>query len=136
MSDRRGRNAFVLRDRRGIGSDRRSAPRYTAGETAAVIGWAVGEEHRTIAATLIDISVGGILASVESFPPRGEVVWFRLDGEVPSAWVKASVIATTTTGCLAWTRRRIRLRFLESCPYDLFKSAIESCPPGLRPYPS
>jgi hypothetical protein len=136
MSDRRGRNAPVLRDRRGIGSDRRSAPRYPARETAAVIGWAVGNEHRTITATLIEISVGGILASVESFPPRGKAVWFRLDGEAPSPWVKACVIATTTTGCLSWSRRRVRLRFLETCPYDLFKCAIESCPPGLRPYPS
>jgi hypothetical protein len=126
MSDRRRRDAPVLGNRRGIACDRRAAPRYPTRGTAAVIGWAEGEEYRTIAATLIDISLGGFFATVESFPPRGEAVWLRIGGDNnPSPWVKASVIEANTTGCLFWTRKRVRLRFLESCPYEFFKAAIE-----------
>ena len=69
MSDRRRMNANIVRDRRDYRDDRRTAPRYATQGTAAVIGWAVGEEHRTIPATLIDISMGGSSAWVESFPP-------------------------------------------------------------------
>jgi hypothetical protein len=118
-------NANVLSNRRDLASDRRTAPRYATKGTAAVIGWAVGEEYRTIPATLIDISLGGFSAWVEAFPPRGEAVWLRLDGEKPSPWVKASVVEANTTGCLFWTRKRVRLRFLENCPYDFFKAAID-----------
>jgi hypothetical protein len=118
-------NANIVRDRHDYWDDRRGAPRYATQGTAAVIGWAVGEEHRTIPATLIDISLGGSSAWVESFPPRGEAVWFRLDGENPSPWIKASVIEAITKGYLFWTRKRVRLRFLEACPYDVFKAAIE-----------
>jgi hypothetical protein len=125
MSDRRRRNAPVLGERRDLPRDRRSAPRYATRGTAAVIGWAVGEEYRTIPATLIDISLGGFSAWVETFPPRGDAVWLRLDGENPSPWVKAGVIEANTTGCLFWTRKRVRLRFLETCPYEFFKAAIE-----------
>jgi hypothetical protein len=126
MSDRRRRDAPVLGNRREIAADRRAAPRYPTRGTAAVIGWAEGEEYCTIAATLLDISLGGFSASVEAFPPRGEAVWLRIEGDnSPSPWVRASVIEANTTGCLFWTRKRIRLRFVESCPYEFFKAAIE-----------
>src|SRR3954471_9715373 len=124
MPDRRRKNAPVLGDHLSNKSERRSMARYTTRGTAAVIGWAIGQEYRTIPATLIDISLGGFSASVETFPPRKESVWLRLDGEDPSPWVKAIMIESRTTGCLFWTRRRVRLRFLEDCPYDFFKGAI------------
>jgi len=125
MSDRRTRNAPVLSERRAPADDRRSAPRYVTQGTPAVIGWAEGEEHRTIPATLVDISMGGFAAWVEVFPPRGVPVWLRLDGEHPSPWLKASVVATITKGFLFWSRRQVRLRFLEACTYEFFKAAIE-----------
>jgi hypothetical protein len=125
MSDRRTRNDPILDERRVPSGDRRAAPRYASKGTAAVIGWPEGDEHRTIDATLIDISMGGFSAWVETFPPRGVPVWLRLDGENPSPWLKATVVATIKTGCFFWTRRRVRLRFLEACPYEFFKGAIE-----------
>jgi len=124
MSDRRRRNAPVLGDRRAVSDDRRNAPRYSS-KGAAVIGWSEGEEYRTVTATLIDISLGGFSAWVEAFPPRGGPVWLRLDGEDSSSWVRAGVISTIKSGCFFWTRRRVRFRFLEACPYDFFKAAIE-----------
>jgi hypothetical protein len=74
---------------------------------------------------LIDMSMGGLSAQVETFPPPGVPVWFRLDGESPSPWLKASVVATGTSGLLGSGRRSVRLRFLEPCTYDLFKQAID-----------
>ncbi len=125
MSDRRTRNAPVLSERRVPRDDRRSAPRYLTRGTPAVIGWAEGEEHRTIPASLVDISMGGFAAWVEDFPPRGVPVWLRLDGDHPSPWLKASVVATKTKGFLFWSRRQVRLRFLEACTYEFFKAAID-----------
>jgi hypothetical protein len=118
-------NAPNPSERRAPDGDRRVAPRYPTGGTPAVIGWSEGDEYRTVAARLIDLSVGGLSAYVEAFPPRGVPVWFRLDGEKPSQWLKAAVITTIKTGCLIWVRRRVRLRFLEACTYDLFKGAID-----------
>jgi hypothetical protein len=125
MSDRRTRNNPTLSERRPPTDDRRSAPRYLTQGTAAVIGWSEGEEHSTVPAILVDISMGGLSAWVEVFPPRGVPVWLRLDGENPSPWLKVNVVATITKGCLFWTRRQVRLRFLEACTYDFFKAAIE-----------
>ena len=46
--------------------------------------------------------------------------------QAPSrTWLKASVIAIDQSGFLFWTQRRVRFRFLEVCPYDFFKAAIE-----------
>jgi hypothetical protein len=125
MSDRRFRNVSTLKEGRVPKCDRRGAPRYGTHGTAAVLSWAEEDQPRTTPATLIDVSMGGFSAWVETFPPRDVPVWFRLDDERPSPWLKASVVATIKSGCLFWTRRAVRLRFLESCTYDLFKRAIE-----------
>jgi hypothetical protein len=125
MSDRCRKNVPVLSERRVPRDDRRGAPRYFSNGTPALIGWDEGNEKRTTVVSLIDISMGGLSAWVEVFPPHGRTVWFRLDGECPTPWLKASVVSSTTSGCLFWTRRRVRLRFLEACTYDLFKRAID-----------
>ena len=38
---------------------------------------------------------------------------------------EVSVIEAKRSGFLTWSSRRLRLRFLEPCPYDLFKAAID-----------
>jgi hypothetical protein len=125
MSDRRNKSTEALSTRHEFARDRRIAPRYAASGTAAVISWPDGSGYRSVSARMIDISLGGFSAWVETFPPRCTAVWLRLDNKDPSAWLKASVIETITSGYLFWTRRRVRGRFLEACPYDLFKGAIE-----------
>jgi hypothetical protein len=125
MSDRRGKSQPGVTERRLPFSDRREAPRYVANGTAALIGWNEGQEQRTTAARLVDISMGGFAAWVEAFPPRGGPVLLRLEGEPPSPWIKAAIVATSRRGWPLWTRRIVRLRFLEVCPYDFFKAAIE-----------
>jgi hypothetical protein len=125
MSDRRHRDAPVLSKRHAVAGERRNASRYETKGTAAFIGWSEQGEYRTVAATLIDISMGGFSAWIKTVPPPAEDVWLRLDGEDPPRWIKAHVVAMYKTGCLSWARRRVRLRFLEPCPYDFFKAAIE-----------
>jgi hypothetical protein len=125
MSDRRTRNKPILSRRRVLRDDRRGAPRYITRGTPAVLGWAEGNnQFRTTSATLIDMSMGGCSAWVANFPPPGTAIWLRLDGARPSPWLKAGVVARIKSGYLFWSRRRVRLRFLESCTYDLFKRAI------------
>jgi hypothetical protein len=125
MSDRRNKSTEALSTRHEFARDRRIAPRYAASGTAAVISWPDGTGYRSISARMIDISLGGFSAWVETFPPRFTALWLRLDSDYPSAWLKVSVIETVQSGYLVWTRRRVRGRFLEACPYDLFKGAIE-----------
>jgi hypothetical protein len=125
MSDRRGKSTPTPDERHASPGDRRTAPRYVTGGTSALIGWAEGDAHRTTRARLIDISMGGFSAWIEEFPPCGVAVWFRLEGENPSPWIKASVVKTIKSGYFFWTRLQARFRFLEPCPYDLFKEAIE-----------
>jgi hypothetical protein len=132
MSDRRSSNRPILGERHSRRRDRRGAHRYLTRGTPAVLGWAGGDRFTTTPAILIDISMGGCSAWVETFPPRGIPIWLCLGGESPSPWLKASVVATIKSGCLSWTRRRVRIRFLESCTYELFKQAVDGFSRELR----
>jgi hypothetical protein len=64
-------------------------------------------------------------ARVETFPPREITVWLCLDRPCSSPRVEALVVETIKRGKFTWTKRQVRLRFLEPCPYDFFKAAIE-----------
>jgi hypothetical protein len=132
VSDRRKRSTPILSERREFAAERRIAPRYATSGTAAVISWPVGTDYRTTGARMIDISLGGFSAIVETFPPCWTTLWIRLDGKNPSDWLRAVVIGTVQNGCLFWTRRRVRGRFLEACPYDLFKGAIDGFSQEIR----
>src|SRR4051812_42571158 len=119
------RSPIPLRvDRRTSREDRRAAPRYPSKGAHAFLEWEDGGEVRRIPARLGDISMGGLSASVDSFPPGGAAVRVRLD-DPRSPPVETLLIATITKGLFAWTRRSVRLRFLEPCPYEFFKAAIE-----------
>jgi hypothetical protein len=109
----------------GASGERRTTVRYPTPSTSVLIGWREGDGHRTTSGTLIDISLGGCAAQVTDFPPREGTVWFRLTGSDSLPWIQAEVIATIKKGSLGWTRRLVRLRFIESCPYDVFKLAVE-----------
>jgi hypothetical protein len=74
---------------------------------------------------LINISLGGCAARVTTFPPNDGEVWIGLTASESTSWIRASVVETIRRGRFGRTRRLVRLRFIESCPYDLFKAAIE-----------
>ena len=125
MSSRRHSNLPTPRHRSAAGHDRRHAQRYATSGTSGIIGWSEGDEQRTTPATLIDISLGGCAAHVTIFPPTESPVWVRLVSLPSSPWIEASVVATVKRGSFAWTKRLVRLRFVEGCPYDVFKAAID-----------
>jgi hypothetical protein len=108
------------------GGDRRAASRYSAKGPPAFLGWYEGDDYRTTAVKLVDVSMTGIKAEVEAFPSSGaSVAWLCLVGQKPSQWIEVGIIATITERHLFRTRRLVRLRFLEPCTYDFFKGAIE-----------
>jgi hypothetical protein len=129
MSDRRHRNDPVLNKRRNPAGDRRRAPRYETNGVPASVGWYDGTDYRTTPARLIDISLGGLSAWTQALPTVGASAWFRLGEEDTSPWVEAVVVeaAAVKVSRLFWARSRprVRLRFVASCPYDTFKTAIE-----------
>jgi hypothetical protein len=107
-----------------VDTERRSASRYATPGTPVLIAWGEGPDYRTTAGTLTDISLGGCAVQVTTLPPKRGAVSIRLTGPAPSPWIQASVLEAIKRGRFAWTRRIVRLRFTESCPYDLFKAAI------------
>jgi hypothetical protein len=106
-------------------SDLRSTTRYAASGTPVLIAWGEGDGHQTAAGTLINIGLGGSAVQVTTFPPNEGPVWIRLTHSQSLPWIEASVVETIKRGRFAWTRRFVRLRFIEPCPYDFFKAAIE-----------
>ncbi|AGA27416.1 hypothetical protein Sinac_3143 [Singulisphaera acidiphila DSM 18658] len=104
--------------------DRRGASRYVTGQTFVILSWTEGEELRSVVATLRDISLGGGSALAKVAPSAGTMAWFRLQGDNTSPWVAATIVAISKTGLLGLGPRWIRWKFPESCPYHLFKDAI------------
>lgn len=125
MLERRVFEMSVAPDRRLPGDDRRKTPRYAAGGTVVILTWPDGDDYRTVAAELKDISFGGGSALVESAPPAQSTVWFRVRGDDTSPWIGATVVGVSRTGLLGRGPRFLRWRFAESCPYGIFKAAID-----------
>jgi hypothetical protein len=124
MLERRLHDQNVSQDRRASGRDRRLAPRYPAKGTWAVLTWHDGEDYRTMAAVLRDISlIGGSALADQPLEP-GTPLWFRVSGDDQSPWVGGRVVGVARTGLLGRGPRLIRWSFAEACPYGVFKSAI------------
>ena len=101
-----------------------SAPRYAANGNAALLVWAEGQAWRGGSASVVDFGFDGCTLRVDDFPPRGGAAWLCLAATGPSPWLQGTVIATIKKGRFSWVRRLVHLRFLEPCPYDVFKAAI------------
>src|SRR5262245_33670031 len=125
MLDRRQIDRTVGHDQRVRGGDRRIAPRYLAGGTTVVLSWNKDDSHKSVRATLQDISLGGGAALAEEAPPVGSLVWFRLFGDDQTPWIGINIIAVSRTGLLRLGPRLVRWRFRDPCPYQVFKSAID-----------
>jgi hypothetical protein len=123
MSGRRW--SAVSIPRADSGAERRSTLRYTTAGTPILIAWGEGDGHQAAAGSLINISLGGCAAQVTTFPPKEGALWIRLTGSASSPWTQASVVEMIKRGSFAWTRRVLRIRFIDGCPYELFKAAIE-----------
>src|SRR4051794_17628646 len=126
MIERRRAAMTVSEDRRGrSGSERRLTPRYPAGGTSVVLTWTEDNNFRSVGASLRDISQGGGSGMAEDAPAPGTVLWFRLTGDDTTPWIGATVIGVSKSGFLGRGPRLVRWQFRESCPYEVFKAAIE-----------
>jgi hypothetical protein len=105
--------------------DRRAASRYATKGPPAFLGWYEEDTYRTTAVKLLDVSLLGIKVEVEDFPPKEGMIWLCLVGQKPSQWIEVGVVELSKERRLLSTRRLVRLQFLESCPYEVFKEAIE-----------
>jgi hypothetical protein len=105
--------------------ERRSATRYVASNPPAFLGWYEGDRYCSTPVKVIDLSMGGILVEVEVFPPSKGEVWLSLVGQKPSQWVEVSIVQRSREWQHLKLRRRLRLKFLASCPYEFFEVAIE-----------
>jgi hypothetical protein len=105
--------------------DRRAASRYATKGPPAFLGWYEGDVYRTTAVKLLDVSLLGIKVEAEAFPPKEGTIWLCLAGQRPSQWIEVGVVECRKERRLISSRRLIRLQFLESCPYEVFKEAIE-----------
>ena len=118
---------FSWSQRPGPGSsDRRASPRYPVVQNRAFLSCRKATETRQCPARLLNISSGGALIIAEQRPERGLIVWLRLEAPMPTERVEANVVGVVKVPGLLWFRKAsyiVRMSFIESCPYDLFKSA-------------
>src|SRR3954447_20509113 len=101
--------------------DSRWSSRYEAVKTAVYLGWWEEPEFRTCAAALRNLSHGGALVHVALLPPEGTNLWLCLAGTPPGDWVLVSVVSITGRDPGPF---QLRLQFPESCPYEMFNSAV------------
>ena len=123
-------NSSPPRTNRGELRDRRRACRYhTAGASALLLGWYQADEFLSTSALLEDFSlVGGSIVTARAHR-AGESIWVTLPGTTTEDWHEATIIAVERLGgFLTFWRRpyRLRVRFLSTLSYAIFKAAIES----------
>ena len=101
--------------------DRRCSLRYSPTRDLACLGWWEGGQFRSARVHLRNISTDGALVSSGQERPGSGKVWVCLVGQDVSLWVAAEVAGMTAddTG-----NHLVRLTFPESCPYDIFRSAV------------
>lgn len=106
--------------------DKRATPRYTTSESAARLGWRVGDSYQTLNVQLSNVSMGGLAVTASAAPPTASTLWVILNSGPDEDWVEVSLVSVRRGRVLCFPRRHynIRLKFKESCTFDFFKRAI------------
>ncbi len=99
--------------------DRRTTLRYPSNGLVH-LGWWQIKKFCTRPAQLRNISSGGAMVTVEEASPAQNRVWFCLVGQDKSQWMSAEVLEVISE---PEGSGLIRLRFPDSCLYEVFKSA-------------
>jgi hypothetical protein len=110
--------------------DNRCSSRYQAVKNTVYLGWWHEPEFRTCLAELRNLSHGGALVHVAIPPPEGASVWLCLFGTPPGEWVEVAVVSVTSPKA---GEHQVRLRFPESCPYEVFNAAVLGIEPVVEP---
>ena len=105
--------------------DSRGSSRYEAVKSAVYLGWWEEPEFRTCAAAMRNLSHGGALVQVALRPTEGAGLWLCLAGSPPGDWVAVTVVSVS--GPVAGPFQ-VRLKFPESCPYEMFVDAVLGLP--------
>ncbi len=107
-------------------NDRRNAHCYALTRDKIRLGWWERQQFRTIAARLRDLSVSGALIELEEGAacPAGVKTWICLAGQSPPNWVQAESKTVEDCKDIPGTSRVLRLKFLETFPYESFKTAV------------
>lgn len=106
--------------------ERRVAARHPTVDNTIVLAWHNEDSRGCLEGRLVNISQSGALLLVEGVPPTQRDAWVRLVKPSATDWVESHVVSTTRRLLTRLTRKRtclVRLRFLATCPYDLFKLA-------------
>lgn len=104
-----------------ISLERRLHPRLPAVDFRVWLGgWASERDFVTIAARIVNISRGGVLALTNIAFAEYDDVWLRLGNPTIDCCVRAEVLQSSATGDGDYL---LRLRFHESCP-DVFYDAV------------
>jgi hypothetical protein len=102
------------------GPERRNARRYAVEGTAAEL---VLDERgaRRLPVEMLDLSHDGARVRGRDAPRPGEPAWLHWRPDGSSHWAEVALVAAHPDRDGAQV---LRLRFLESCPYPVFKHAV------------
>ncbi len=106
--------------------DNRCSSRYDAVKSAVYLGWWEEPEFRTTVAVLRNLSQGGALVHVGLAPPERAGFYLCLAGSPPSDWTEVTIVDRNR---LFEGVHEVRLRFSDSCPYEIFHDAALGIPP-------
>lgn len=101
--------------------DSRNSSRYEAVKRAVYLGWWEEPEFRTCAAGLRNLSHGGALVHIAVLPSEARNYWLCLAGTPPGEWVAVAIVSVTGKAPGPY---QVRLKFPESCPYEMFNGAV------------
>jgi hypothetical protein len=102
-------------------AETRSAARYPAVCSEVYLGWWEESQFRTRAAALKNVSHGGALVNVALPSPGSSGLWLSMGGTPPTEWTGVSVVTETNPQAGLF---QVRLRFVDGCPYDVYKKAV------------
>jgi hypothetical protein len=111
--------------------NRRKSVRYASISNRAWLAWRAGGESAQAPARVRDISQSGASVLVEHAPSLNEndTAWVRMEHPAPSDWVEVKVVGiapVTRKPFLGRTQvlaHLVRVEFVDSCPYEVFKTA-------------
>jgi hypothetical protein len=99
--------------------ERRASERYEVDEVRAHLVWGEGGRDRASVA-ILNVSLGGALLITDETPMPVDPVWLWCGLRGESHWAELEVLARQKA---PMGMMMLRVRFLETCPYELFKLA-------------
>ena len=112
-----------------VSMESRQSYRYDAVQSPTFLGWWDEPEFRTFAAELRNVSYGGALLVTPLAPPASTDLWLCMSSpsSVAADWAEVSVVSVTDEPDGLY---HVRLRFNESCPYEMFNLAVHGISVG------